>query len=416
LKKTTRYTLSALALALLMLAAYAATTRAQTSTKASRLAVKKSNIAQPVSADPVVTGTGTTGQLTKWTSLNTVGDSVITETKSGNVGIGTILPASRLTVQGMIETTLGGVKFPDGTVQTTASIPSIIHDRTLEGDGVAGSPLSIAVPLTLHIADNKPTPILVTFGSVGINQNGGSGGNFVGGAASNGNGGTGATLVGGGASGAGRKGGTALVALNGGGSNGATAGLAGDFSGDVHISGNLSKGGGSFKIDHPLDPENKYLYHSFVESPDMKNIYDGIIRLDASGEAVITLPDWFGALNRDFRYLLTPIGAPAPSLFIAEKITGNRFRIAGGQPGMEVSWQVTGIRQDAYANKNRIPVEEDKPEAERGFYLHPAAFDQPEDKNVLVVQQPEVMRQVKEAREKGRIVNASASQDKGGKR
>jgi hypothetical protein len=165
---------------------------------------------------------------------------------------------------------------------------------------------------------------------------------------------------------------------------------AGTFNGPVSVTGNLSKGGGSFKIDHPLDPENKYLYHSFVESPDMKNIYDGVVVLDSSGEATIQLPDWFGVLNRDFRYLLTAIGAPGPGLYIAQEISGNHFKIAGGSPEMKVSWQVTGIRQDAYANKHRIPVEEDKSEAERGYYLHPDAFNQPEDKSLVRVHFPKL--------------------------
>src|SRR5579863_5210078 len=56
---------------------------------------------------------------------------------------------------------------------------------------------------------------------------------------------------------------------------GSASGYAAWFNGNVDVDGNLSKAGGSFKIDHPLDPSNKYLYHSFVESPDMKNIYDG---------------------------------------------------------------------------------------------------------------------------------------------
>jgi len=148
-------------------------------------------------------------------------------------------------------------------------------------------------------------------------------------------------------------------------------------SGNLNVSGTLTKGGGSFKIDHPLDPANKYLSHSFVESPDMMNIYNGNAVLDARGEAVIQLPDWFEALNRDFRYQLTCIGDFAP-VYIASKISGGQFRIGGGQPGLEVSWQVTGIRQDAYANAHRIPVEEEKPAAERGHYLHPDVFGQPE--------------------------------------
>jgi|HubBroStandDraft_1064217.scaffolds.fasta_scaffold37841_2 hypothetical protein len=146
-------------------------------------------------------------------------------------------------------------------------------------------------------------------------------------------------------------------------------------NGGAMVTGSLSKGGGSFKIDHPLDPARKYLYHSFVESPDMKNIYDGTVTLDQDGRAVVSLPDWFGALNRDYRYQLTAIGAPAPDLYIAAKVSGGAFAIAGGASGQEVSWQVTGIRQDAWANANRIPVEETKPAEDQGRYLHPELHD-----------------------------------------
>jgi predicted lipoprotein with Yx(FWY)xxD motif len=154
-------------------------------------------------------------------------------------------------------------------------------------------------------------------------------------------------------------------------------GWAGYFSGNVHVTGTLSKGAGGFMIDHPLDPANKYLYHSFVESPDMMNIYNGNVTLDAKGEAVVELPDWFGALNKDFRYQLTCIGGFAP-VYIADEISGNRFRIAGGKPGIKVSWQVTGIRQDVYANAHRLPVEVEKLGTERGKYLHPKEHNVPE--------------------------------------
>jgi hypothetical protein len=160
-----------------------------------------------------------------------------------------------------------------------------------------------------------------------------------------------------------------------------SAGYAGYFNGKVHVNGTLSKSSGSFKIDHPLDPEGKYLYHSFVESPDMMNIYNGNVVLDENGEAWVELPEWFEALNRDFRYQLTCIGGFAP-VYIAEKIQHNRFKIAGGKPGMEVSWQVTGIRQDPWAEAHRIPVEEVKPQEEQGTYLHPEVYGQPEEKSV----------------------------------
>ncbi|MFC1683360.1 hypothetical protein ACFL0G_04055, partial [Candidatus Zixiibacteriota bacterium] len=158
----------------------------------------------------------------------------------------------------------------------------------------------------------------------------------------------------------------------------ASADTAGYFLGHVKVTGNIVKGGGGFQIDHPLDAANKYLYHSSVESPDMKNVYDGVVLLNAQGEAWVALPEWFGALNSDFRYQLTAIGAPGPNLYIAEKISGNRFKIAGGKPGMEVSWQVTGIRQDAFANANRIPVEKDKSGDEKGKYLHAKEHGLPE--------------------------------------
>jgi len=102
----------------------------------------------------------------------------------------------------------------------------------------------------------------------------------------------------------------------------------------------------------------------------MMNVYNGNVNLDASGEATVELPNWFEALNKDFRYQLTAIGAPSPNLYIAEKISNNQFIIAGGTAGMEVSWQVTGIRKDAFANANRISVEENKENDNRGKYLH----------------------------------------------
>ena len=145
----------------------------------------------------------------------------------------------------------------------------------------------------------------------------------------------------------------------------------------LDVTTKLTKPAGSFKIDHPLDPANKYLYHSFVESPDMKNIYDGVAELDQNGEAVVVLPEYFQALNRDFRYQLTTIGGFAP-VYIAQEVENNQFKIAGGKPGIKVSWQVTGVRQDAFANAYRIQAEVDKAPEDRGHYLHPELFGAPD--------------------------------------
>jgi hypothetical protein len=171
------------------------------------------------------------------------------------------------------------------------------------------------------------------------------------------------------------------------------------LNGAVHVTGTLAKGGGSFKIDHPLDPESKYLYHSFVESPDMMNIYNGIVVLDSKGEAAVALPTWFSALNRDFRYQLTCVGGYAP-VYISREVESNSFQIAGGKPGLKISWQVTGVRQDAWANANRIPVEEAKGITEKGHYIHPTAFGQPEEKGEDWARNPEMMRELKQQRDR----------------
>ena len=148
-------------------------------------------------------------------------------------------------------------------------------------------------------------------------------------------------------------------------------------NGNLTVSGSISKGSGSFKIDHPLDPANSYLSHSFVESPDMMNIYNGNITTDEDGVATVTLPTYFEALNRDFRYQLTVIGQFAQAI-VAREIRDNQFKIRTDKPFIRVSWQVTGVRHDAYAEAHRVPVEESKPPGERGHYLHPELFRTPQ--------------------------------------
>jgi hypothetical protein len=153
-------------------------------------------------------------------------------------------------------------------------------------------------------------------------------------------------------------------------------GLAGLFLGNVHVQGTLSKSAGSFKIDHPLDPANKYLQHSFVESPDMKNVYDGVVRTNARGLATVKLPRYFQALNRSFRYQLTSLSG-LQNVAVAKEIANNRFVVQSAKPHSRVSWQVTGIRKDRYANAHRIQPEIAKSAAEQGHYLNPELFGKP---------------------------------------
>ncbi|MGB8316818.1 MAG: hypothetical protein WCE54_01745 [Ignavibacteriaceae bacterium] len=161
-------------------------------------------------------------------------------------------------------------------------------------------------------------------------------------------------------------------------------GYAGYFVGTVKILGDFINSNIKFEIDHPLDPSNKYLIHSAVESPEMKNIYDGVITTDADGFAVVDLPSYFQALNTDYRYQLTVIGQFAQAI-IENKINNNGFTIKTDKPNVEVSWQVTGIRNDAYAKANPMVVEKEKTREEQGKYLMPELFGQPKEKGINYV-------------------------------
>ena len=417
-----------------------------------------------------MTGGGTPGRISKWSGVSgsstyVLGDSNIYEDKFGKVGIGTTTPTSLLTVQGMIETTLGGLKFPDGTIQTTAlsasdvvhtlnglngdvtlaatspititpsgntltiaapnALTAVAHDTTLQGNGTAGSPLSVSVPLVLSGAVNSPGPpipnsvIQVTNtanagkgfvanagpGGAGVEAHGG--GSFLGlagfgvhafgGDGGSSNGGAGVRAFGGDSSGS--QGGVGIEAEGGSGGNGGTRGLAGKFDGDVEILGKLKVDSGikMFHIDHPLDPENKYLNHAAIESAEVLNIYSGNITTDANGDGVVDLPEWFEALNKDHRYQLTVIGTFAQAI-IAKRIKDNRFTIKTNGPNVEVSWQVTGVRSDPTTHKYKFDVEEEKGEGERGYYLNADAYGQPEEKSIRWARDPERMRQLKQRR------------------
>jgi hypothetical protein len=547
----------------------------------------------PQASSQAVAGSGTAGQITKWIGFNgtsfTVGDSAITEDKFGNIGIGTTAPTSKLTVAGMIETTLGGYKFPDGTIQTTAGISSVFHDATLMGNGTSGSPLGIALGGvgTIHLTNNSVTgakiangtvvrslnglfdnvtltagsnititpsgntltiassssggltsvatnstlggngtagsplgialplnlsgaggafqaPLInientslggtgmsasggssanTSFGGDGVFANGGSSTNVqtagsgvfalggsntgsgeggfgvvsfggggvsgggiglrsTGGPSESGNGGRGVYALGGNSgSGTGGQGvralggvsqsdlgGAGMEAFGGvsGSSNGGLGvraigglsvsgeggfgadirggdsdsglggvgmvvfpgtgplgtGAAAVFHGVVTVLGDLNVAGTkNFKIDHPLDPENKYLIHAAIESSEVLNVYSGNVVTDANGKASVGLPEWFESVNKDLRYQLTVIGTFAQAI-VGEKVKSNRFIIKTNAPNVEVSWQVTGVRSDAAMRKHPFKVEQDKPETERGFYLSPDAFDRPEEKGV----------------------------------
>lgn len=132
------------------------------------------------------------------------------------------------------------------------------------------------------------------------------------------------------------------------------------FNGNLAIVGSLTKGSGTFEIDDPIDPANKILFHSFVESPDALNIYDGIATLDDNGEVTIPLPDYYDDLNQDSTYQYSPLDQSMPDLYVKTEEADNQFTIAGGVPGGQVSWQISGVRHDPYLLANPIIPEVEK--------------------------------------------------------
>ena len=238
-------------------------------------------------------------------------------------------------------------------------------------------------------------------------MNGGDGADFAGGSGvPNGNvdgsvtggGGTGGSFVGG----SGGPGGEGIYAEGGSNSANTGTGLAADLNGDVSVTGALTAATKDFKIDHPLDPANKFLVHSSVESSEMMNIYSGNVITDDLGIATVALPEWFESLNTDFRYQLTTIGRDAHA-WISQKVKDGKFMIGTNAPLVEVSWQITAVRQDAYAKAHPLVVEEPKPLAQRGYYMHPELYGQPTEKQIEWKRQPEQMRRLKALRESQRM-------------
>jgi hypothetical protein len=174
----------------------------------------------------------------------------------------------------------------------------------------------------------------------------------------------------------------------------AGGGYAGNFYGDVNITGNLSAATKNFKIDHPLDPANKFLVHASVESSELMNIYSGNVITDVQGDATVTLPDWFEAENTDFRYQLTVVGQFAQAI-VANEIANHQFQIKTSAPNVKVSWQVTGVRQDAYAQAHPLVVEEQKDEHLRGYFIHPELHGAPSEKQIEWARHAATMQNMK---------------------
>ncbi len=152
---------------------------------------------------------------------------------------------------------------------------------------------------------------------------------------------------------------------------------AGGTGAAIYADGVLAASGTkTMRIDHPDDPENKYLLQYCAEGDTPQLQYRGVAKLDASGNATIALPSYFDKINRDPSYQLTAVGAPMPNLYVSQKVTNNQFKISGGKPGAEVSWTVIGIRNDRFVQAYGAKTEVDKPKEFRGTYLRPELYNQ----------------------------------------
>jgi hypothetical protein len=279
----------------------------------------------------------------------TASSNDIYNNNTGNVGVGTNLPTSKLHVAGSgLDLSLGGSYNP---VQ-----PAVLGQNTT------------ATAITTGVAGDAGGSANANAGVVGTVSNP-SGVDNVGGLFTSLNFGSGINY---GVYGA---------------ASGAVTNYAGYFDGDVQIVGNLAKSSGTFKIDHPLDPDNKYLIHSFVESPDMMNVYNGNVTTDANGKAVVDLPSYFEAENKDFKYQLTVIGQFAQAI-VGKEISNNQFEIMTDKPNVKVSWQITGVRKDAYAEKHRIVAEVEKESYNKGKYLNPVELGKPASLGIGISKTP----------------------------
>lgn len=148
-----------------------------------------------------------------------------------------------------------------------------------------------------------------------------------------------------------------------------------------------ASGSKAFRIDHPQDPENKYLLHYSSESPYPQNFYSGNAITDSKGKAWVELPDYFHDINANFKYQLTVIDNSESAEFVqvkvAREIENGRFMIMTSAPNTKVSWRVEADRNDLWV-KAKPPVDvKEKPSQHRGKYQHPWLYNQPESKGVF---------------------------------
>ena len=125
-------------------------------------------------------------------------------------------------------------------------------------------------------------------------------------------------------------------------------------TGSVSVYGSLSKGSGSFKIDHPLPSktETHNLVHSFVESPQANNIYRGKVVL-VDGSATINIDTVSGMTDGTYVLLNTNTQCFTSNetgwTAVKGSVSGNTLTITSQVSCTDtISWMVIGERHDQH--------------------------------------------------------------------
>ena len=354
----------------------------ETETDFSRMSFEHQNSREAFDIVGRPEGGGSRGRLNFYYTKND--QDIMSLTDEGIVGIGTVDPENTTKIDVVSRNKYAGLFSSDWLDESTTVVNAFFDN--------SGNVDAVAVAGTCEASPGKGFGGQFYGGNVGVlgtSYAGNFGGNYAAiGVYGESNGTRNGTRIG--VYGFG-KGGEYNMGVYGGHNGQGRVNWAGFFEGDINVTGFVRKSGGTFVIDHPLDPENKLLYHSFVESPDMMNIYNGNATTDSTGTAVVELPSYFEALNKDFRYQLTAIGQNADA-WIQEEVANNRFVIRSNIPNLKISWQVTGIRKDPFAEQNRIIPEVNKEGSDKGKYLHPEVYGLPAEKYMFAGFKPSEIR------------------------
>jgi hypothetical protein len=128
-----------------------------------------------------------------------------------------------------------------------------------------------------------------------------------------------------------------------------------NMTGNGVFSGSISKGSGSFKIDHPLPEktETHHLVHSFVESPQADNIYRGKVDL-VDGSATVNIDDAAGMTEGTYVLLNTNTQCFTSNesgwTAVKGSVSGNTLTITAQDNTCTdtISWMVIGERHDQH--------------------------------------------------------------------